>query len=158
MTQHFYSTQTHLADKIAQTVYGQYFVYVAGEFDASTNDPSSNPKIIRELWCRVSVGELIYANIWFDHKQKLKAIALNNDMLSDDLKTAIHLQILDAEIADAFPVVYIIPRDNIAPSRIRPSDFEAQNYPDNVEYIIPDLRDSDDFIKDRTPCEESPDL
>lgn len=157
MTQHFYSTQTRLADKIAHTYYGQYYVYVAEEFDPLNNDPASNPKVIRELWCRVSKGETNYGDVWFDHKEKLKFIALNHEHLSDELKAEIQLRITEAEAIDALPIVYIIPRDHIASERLRPGDSKT-TYPNNIEHVIPNLRDSDDFVKDRTPCGENPDF
>lgn len=159
MKPHYYSTQTHLADKIAQTLYEQYYVFVAEEFDPSQNHPTSNPKTIREVWCKVSSGDAAFADVWFDHREKLKKIALKKleaGDITEELKNKIHLQVIEAGLAEAQPMVYLIPQENIAPSRVMASDFAPPDYPKNVEHIILDLKDSDNFTKDRTACGKNP--
>src|SRR5262249_12949043 len=147
----YYSTQTTLADWVAK-IYGRYYLYVAKSFNPTKNDPSSNPKIIRGWWCRVAASQTVYfpstkSDIWFDHKQKLKFYAMQKERkgeISAETKERIQHEISQAQPAAASPIVYIIPRINIAPSRVRRGDPKPK-YPGNEEYIIEDLRDADHF-------------
>src|SRR5262245_13341856 len=145
----YFSTQTSLADRIAETYYGEYYVYVAEEFNPPKNDPSSNPKVISDQWCKVTSGKMVNSaegdDLWFDHREKLKNIALRKaerKTISNRTKERIHQDIIRAEARDAAPIVYVIPKSQFPATRLLPGDTH-DDYPDNVEYVISGLKKAD---------------
>lgn len=155
----YYSTQTSLADHIAEAYYRIFYVYVAEEFNPAKNDPTSNPQLIRQQWCRVAMGQLVLSDegddVWFDHRQKLKNIALRRaerNLISNRTKEQIQHAIIHAEAGDASPVVYHIPGSSSAVKRLHHGDYKTK-FPENVEYIVGDLNKSE-FTRHLQNCGE----
>jgi hypothetical protein len=139
---YYYSTQSALAHTIQTTFYDRLYVYIAEQFDPVDNEPTSNPCRIADRFCRIMAGDPATMPRWEQHKTTLLEVALTRyargriDFMALE---AIQTMVTEATLAAAAPLVYVIPRQTLAPERLHPDDQqtgEAQN----IEHVLVDLQ------------------
>lgn len=144
----YYSTQTTLAYDIQSQIYQTLYLYVAVEFDPPGNHPTSNPRLIAELWCRVATGSTSEDDLmrWESHKEALLKVALKLkiDHLIDEKKYDAAIErIIANSLQDAMPILLIIPHAD--KYEIQEGDKHIGFESTEVEYVIPNLLPRDDF-------------
>ncbi|MBI1257517.1 MAG: hypothetical protein GC204_08605 [Chloroflexi bacterium] len=152
----YYSTQTSLSYHIQAEMYENFCIYVAVDFDAVGNDPTSRPHLIAELWCRVAQDHASRADLnhWEEHKTKLRKVALKLRMMGqidDDQYVEVLNRIANSVRRDAAPVLMIIPASD--EYSLSPGDPHRGYEDTEEEYRICDLKPWHTFEAEPVICE-----
>ena len=152
----YYSTQTALAYGIQTDIYENYYLYVAVEYNAVGNHPTSNPRKVAELWCRVVAlrPSRTDLNRWENHKAVLRRVALQlfvRGIIDDDQYIVVLDRIALSSLADAAPILLIIPHTKEL--TVERGEIHIGYEDTEEEYKITDLKPQHTFSARALDCD-----
>lgn len=146
-----YSTCTELAYSIAKKYYSNiHYVWCTDSFDAPLQPGTSNPKTLCCRYLEQIIKQDRHAFEIDNNKVGILKGArakLENGVITEDQFKEISFKVNIAEMADFYPVIYLI--DKIAvKSRLKIVEPQNAASDSSIEYIVQDLhRDEFELIK-----------
>lgn len=144
---YYFSVQTEIAYFITvQYFSGRFFVHVAEEFDPLSNPGSSNPRELHKDLSRAAKSH-DRGDVKIQSVQKTLRRVANQKWSLGEITDNQLREILDiirlADPNDYRPLIYIIRRDKIINTRLKPVPTRKKPHIMSIEYTIGDLDKSE---------------
>ncbi len=149
-----YSVQLSLTEEIQRTILKNHYLYVSVEYNPAGNDPTSNPYLLAQQWCRVASDKGSASDLEKFEKVKAKLRTILEDKRAEigegPYEDGLRL-IAFATVNSAVPVLFIIPPDADG-FDLAAGDLHAGYELTEEEYLIPNLKPSKTFEVRRLDC------